>query len=466
VRKKQKTMEELKELLEEALVPEEEQPYEVRKNYKWVKLGSVISLISGRDVSSKLCNNDGKGIPYIMGASNIIDGKLNVERWIETPTVVGLKGDVLISVKGTVGKTVIQEIEKVHLSRQIMALRCTGIVCNRYLYYYINTYVKQLKENSKGIIPGISREDILNAPFPLASLKEQKRIVDKVDRLLSKIDEAKRLIEEAKETFELRRAAILDKAFRGELTRKWREANLSTTITNNELNEEHYIIPKEWKWTTIGEITTFVGSGSTPKGGSDIYQTEGIPFIRSQNVLRNKMDIENIVYISEEIYSKMKRTQMCGEETLLNITGASIGRAAKLSINLIPCNINQHVCALRFVDNINKDLPQYWLNSPYIQKIIREWQIGATRQALNFPQVRSLPFPLMPKEEQDELVKIISGLLGKEDKMRILTELDKSISQLKDSILSKAFRGELGTNDPDEESAIELLKEVLQEQTN
>lgn len=72
----------------------------------------------------------------------------------------------------------------------------------------------------------------------------------------------------------------------------------------------------------------------------------------------------------------------------------------------------------------------------------------------------------MPKEEQDELVKIISGLLGKEDKMRILTELDKSISQLKDSILSKAFRGELGTNDPDEESAIELLKEVLQEQTN
>ncbi|MEK4965498.1 restriction endonuclease subunit S [Weizmannia sp. FSL K6-3076] len=463
MRKKQKTMEEL---LEEALVPEEEQPYEVRKNYKWVKLGSVISLISGRDVSSKLCNNDGKGIPYIMGASNIIDGKLNVERWIETPTVVGLKGDVLISVKGTVGKTVIQEIEKVHLSRQIMALRCTGIVCNRYLYYYINTYVKQLKENSKGIIPGISREDILNAPFPLASLKEQKRIVDKVERLLSKIDEAKGLIEEAKETFELRRAAILDKAFRGELTRKWREANLSTTITNNELNEERYIIPKEWKWTTIGEITTFVGSGSTPKGGSDIYQTEGIPFIRSQNVLRNKMDIENIVYISEEIYSKMKRTQMCGEETLLNITGASIGRAAKLSINLIPCNINQHVCALRFVDNINKDLPQYWLNSPYIQKIIREWQIGATRQALNFPQVRSLPFPLMPKEEQDELVKIISGLLGKEDKMRILTELDKSISQLKDSILSKAFRGELGTNDPDEESAIELLKEVLQEQTN
>ncbi|MED4899845.1 restriction endonuclease subunit S [Heyndrickxia faecalis] len=456
----------MEELLEEALVPEEEQPYEVRKNYKWVKLGSVISLISGRDVSSKLCNNDGKGIPYIMGASNIIDGKLNVERWIETPTVVGLKGDVLISVKGTVGKTVIQEIEKVHLSRQIMALRCTGIVCNRYLYYYINTYVKQLKENSKGIIPGISREDILNAPFPLASLKEQKRIVDKVERLLSKIDEAKRLIEEAKETFELRRAAILDKAFRGELTRKWREANLSTTITNNELNEERYIIPKEWKWTTIGEITTFVGSGSTPKGGSDIYQTEGIPFIRSQNVLRNKMDIENIVYISEEIYSKMKRTQMCGEETLLNITGASIGRAAKLSINLIPCNINQHVCALRFVDNINKDLPQYWLNSPYIQKIIREWQIGATRQALNFPQVRSLPFPLMPKEEQDELVKIISGLLGKEDKMRILTELDKSISQLKDSILSKAFRGELGTNDPDEESAIELLKEVLQEQTN
>ncbi|WP_412734175.1 restriction endonuclease subunit S [Heyndrickxia coagulans] len=460
----------MEELLEEALVPEEEQPYEVPGNWIWVYSKFLLDFIGG-GTPPKGYNKYWDGdIPWatvkdIKGRYLVTTrDKITVAGLENSSTTMAYENELLLITRMSPGKSTITKISTA-INQDLKIVRPKIQIQPYFLWLFFTVNRTLIESMSTGTtVKGIQVEKLKKIPFPVPPLKEQIRIAAKVERLLSKIDEAKRLIEEAKETFELRRAAILDKAFRGELTRKWREANLSTTITNNELNEEHYIIPKEWKWTTIGEITTFVGSGSTPKGGSDIYQTEGIPFIRSQNVLRNKMDIENIVYISEEIYSKMKRTQMCGEETLLNITGASIGRAAKLSINLIPCNINQHVCALRFVDNINKDLPQYWLNSPYIQKIIREWQIGATRQALNFPQVRSLPFPLMPKEEQDELVKIISGLLGKEDKMRILTELDKSISQLKDSILSKAFRGELGTNDPDEESAIELLKEVLQEQ--
>jgi type I restriction enzyme, S subunit len=208
--------------------------------------------------------------------------------------------------------------------------------------------------------------------------------------------------------------------------------------------EQPYELPQNWVWTTIGEITTFVGSGSTPKGGSKIYQTQGIPFVRSQNVLRNKMSIADIVYISQDIHDSMKRTQMHGNETLLNITGASIGRSVKLKKELVPCNINQHVCALRFIDGINEELPQYWLNSPYLQKIINEWQIGVTRQALNFPQVKSLPIPLPPLKEQKRIAEKVQRLLSKiEEAMQLIKEAKETFEIRRAAILDKAFCGEL-----------------------
>ncbi|MGG3422217.1 restriction endonuclease subunit S [Heyndrickxia faecalis] len=444
MRKKQKTMEEL---LEEALVPEEEQSYEVRKNYKWVKLGSVISLISGRDVSSKLCNNDGKGIPYIMGASNIIDGKLNVERWIETPTVVGLKGDVLISVKGTVGKTVIQEIEKVHLSRQIMALRCTGIVCYRYLYYYINTYVKQLKENSKGIIPGISREDILNAPFPLASLKEQKRIVDKVERLLSKIDEAKRLIEEAKETFELRRAAMLDKAFRGEMMEK--------SHISRESNANLYEIPINWKWKTFGDVAQVCSNLVDPK------QYLELPHIAPDNIEKGTGQLLEYQTIEESKVKSpkhyFKKGQILYSKIRPYLSKVIIAEFEGLcSADMYPIE----------TDLDAKYLFWYMLSPFFVEKA----STAGSRSVLpkiNKKELGNIPIPVPPKETQKKIVRIIESALSREKQtIGYLESIVGLMEKLKQSILSKAFRGELGTNDPDEESAIELLKEVLQEQTN
>ncbi|WP_237340418.1 restriction endonuclease subunit S [Heyndrickxia coagulans] len=457
----------MEELLEEALVPEEEQPYEVRKNYKWVKLGSVISLISGRDVSSKLCNNDGKGIPYIMGASNIIDGKLNVERWIETPTVVGLKGDVLISVKGTVGKTVIQEIEKVHLSRQIMALRCTGIVCNRYLYYYINTYVKQLKENSKGIIPGISREDILNAPFPLASLKEQKRIVDKVERLLSKIDEAKRLIEEAKETFELRRAAILDKAFRGKLgTNNPSEKSLEggNSERNLPIEEQPYEIPQNWLWVSLNAIAKFINGdrGKNYPSQKDFVH-EGIPFINAGHLVNGKIKMSDMNYISEEKFNSLGSGKVCNNDILYCLRG-TLGKTAIVE-GIEKGAIASSLVILRPYQNVNNEFLYYYLISTLGQSMIKIHDNGSAQPNLSASNVKKYIFPLPPLAEQKRIVEKLNHVIGNmENEQFAIDKALEELEQLKNVILSKAFRGELGTNDPTEESAIELLKEVLKEQ--
>lgn len=181
-----------------------------------VKLRNVIKLISGRDVSVSLCNDKSIGIPYILGASNIKDNKFFIERWIENPVVVSEKNDILLSVKGTIGKLYLQKEEKINISRQIMALRALNELNTHYLYYFLLRECERLKFEGNGLIPGISRKDILDLNILLPTLEEQQEIVNILDRLLAKYNKIKNL-EQQLEKIELLKKAILAKAFRGEL---------------------------------------------------------------------------------------------------------------------------------------------------------------------------------------------------------------------------------------------------------
>ena len=181
-----------------------------------VKLKNVIKLISGRDVSVSLCNDKSIGIPYILGASNIKDNKFFIERWIENPVVVSEKNDILLSVKGTIGKLYLQKEEKINISRQIMALRVLNDLNTHYLYYFLLRECERLKFEGNGLIPGISRKDILDLNILLPTLEEQQEIVNILDNLLAKYNKIKNL-EQQLEKIELLKKAILAKAFRGEL---------------------------------------------------------------------------------------------------------------------------------------------------------------------------------------------------------------------------------------------------------
>lgn len=181
-----------------------------------VKLKNVIKLISGRDVSVSLCNDKSIGIPYILGASNIKDNKFFIERWIENPVVVSEKNDILLSVKGTIGKLYLQKEEKINISRQIMALRALNELNTHYLYYYLLRECERLKFEGNGLIPGISRKDILDLNILLPTLEEQQEIVNILDNLLAKYNKIKNL-EQQLEKIELLKKAILAKVFRGEL---------------------------------------------------------------------------------------------------------------------------------------------------------------------------------------------------------------------------------------------------------
>ena len=170
-------------------ISEDEIPFEIPENWKWVRLASIISLQSGQDLSPSDYNGEAKGIPYITGASNI-DGieSLIINRWTEYPKAYAYKGYILLSCKGTVGKLTILKEDVVHIARQIMGIRSFCVDC-KYLLYYLESMINEIKEAQKGLIPGIERKDILNLLCPLPPIKEQNRIASKIEAILELVNQ-------------------------------------------------------------------------------------------------------------------------------------------------------------------------------------------------------------------------------------------------------------------------------------
>ena len=158
-------------------------PFDIPNTWEWVRLGEIMQLISGSDLTPDKYNSSMRGTVYLTGASNIEEEKLIVNRWTEEPKNIANKGDLLVTCKGTIGKVAVLELESVHIARQIMALRPI-LVDVQYLKFFILAYVSRLRAKAKSMIPGIERSDLIMAHFPLPPLAEQRRIVSKINELL------------------------------------------------------------------------------------------------------------------------------------------------------------------------------------------------------------------------------------------------------------------------------------------
>lgn len=164
-------------------ITEDEIPFDIPESWKWVRLNSLILLLSGSDLTPSKYNEAGKGIPYITGASNIKGHQLVINRWTEYPNNIAHKGDLLLTCKGTVGKTTILKETQVHIARQLMAI--TPLIIDiEYLKVFIESQVEGLKSKAKSMIPGIERDNVLKLLIPLPPLAEQKRIVAKLKEIL------------------------------------------------------------------------------------------------------------------------------------------------------------------------------------------------------------------------------------------------------------------------------------------
>ena len=215
-------------------------------------------------------------------------------------------------------------------------------------------------------------------------------------------------------------------------------------------------VPEGWEWTTINDICSKIGSGSTPRGSN--YAKEGIPFFRSQNVYNDGLVYDDIKYISEEVHENMIGTEVRAKDLLLNITGGSLGRCAIVPDEFQKGNVSQHVCILRTIIVLPAYLHLFIISDYFAATMILS---GSGREGLPKYSLETMQFPLPPIEEQKRIVAAVNKWFALIDTLESAKEdLQTSIEHTKSKILDLAIHGKLVPQDPNDEPAIELLKRI------
>ena len=231
---------------------------------------------------------------------------------------------------------------------------------------------------------------------------------------------------------------------------------VKTSDTPHYQQDVPFEVPEGWAWTTIEEICSKIGSGSTPRGSN--YSANGIPFFRSQNVYNDRLVYDDIKYISEEVHQKMKGTEVLANDLLLNITGGSLGRCVVVPADFNCGNVSQHVCIMRSV----LVEPEYFhalVLSSYFAKSMKI--TGSGREGLPKYNLEQMGFPLPPLTEQQRIVAEIKHWFALIDQIEQgKSDLQTIIKQTKSKILDLAIHGKVVPQDPNDEPAIELLKRI------
>ena len=196
----------------------------------------------------------------------------------------------------------------------------------------------------------------------------------------------------------------------------------------------------------MGELTTKVGSGSTPKGGNAVYTSVGHCFVRSQNVGMGYLILDDIAHIDDDIHQKHKATELSEDDVLLNITGASIGRTAIATKEIEGGNVNQHVCIIRANSKVSPKFLCNYIQTKKIQNYIRSLQTGGSREGLNFDQIRSFPISLPSIAEQNKIAQLLDKLNERiATQNKIIDKLQSLIKGIRNDVFGK-LRKSVGFN--------------------
>lgn len=429
---KQRLIKEGKIKKEKALpeIAEDEIPFDLPDSWKWVRLNAVIVLLSGSDLTPNKYNNSCKGIPYITGASNIEGEKLVINRWTEYPNNIAHNGDLLLTCKGTVGKTTILNEPEVHIARQLMAI--TAIELNlKYLKYFVESHVDVLKAKAKSLIPGIERDNVLKLLLPLPPLAEQHRIVAKIEEVLPYVDcyaAAYEKLEQFNAKFpEDMKKSVLQYAIQGKLVEqrleegtgaelyKQMQAEKQRLIKEKKIKKEKTLveitddeipfdIPETWIWIRVGDVGSW-GSGATPPRTNPAYYGGSIPWLKTGD-LNDGFIKEVPEFITELALEKTSVRLNPVGSVLMAMYGATIG---KLGILEIPVTTNQACCAcIPYAGMYNKYLFYYLMSMRQTYIGMAE---GGAQPNISKEKIVNSILPLPPLEEQHRIVAKLEEIL-------------------------------------------------------
>lgn len=414
------------ERLQAALVPDWEQPYKVPENWCWVNLLASFENFTGskKKIPKKEYLKDGK-IAVIDQGQNLIGGYTNNKEMIfpgNLPVIIF--GDHTRCIKYI-------DFPFVQGADGVKVLKPKRFFDTKAFYYAFQT----IDIPNMGYRRHFPLFDQYAIPVP--PLPEQQRIVDRIESLFAKLDDAKQKAQDALDSFETRKAAILHKAFTGELTARWRK-------------EHEYDL--NWEEHTIGDLFIHT-TGKALKRGNTTGTLH--KYITTSNLYWGKFDFSEV----REMYFTDKELEKCTAKKgdLLVCNGGDVGRSAVWNYDFDIC-LQNHISKLRPKnEKINVWFFYYFFMNSKNKGYINGRGIGIS--SLSAKNLLSIKVLLPTLLEQTEIVRILDDLIAKEQQSKETAEaVLEQIDLIKKSTLARAFRGELGTNDPTEESAVELLK--------
>ena len=351
------------------------------------KLGDICEIVSGSTPKTNIDEYWEGTIKWITPA------ELNDDTYIITDSVrkitelavkkTGLKsfpeGTVILSSRAPIGKVAIAGCE-MYCNQGFKNLICSKKINNKYLYWFLKGNTVFLNSLGRGAtFKELSKSIVSNIEINLPDIVYQKKAVETLEKVSEIIALRKREL------------SSLDDLIK---------ARFVEMFGNPVINE------KRWRQKSLGEITTKIGSGATPKGGKGAYQEEGITLIRSMNVHNGLFEYKELAHISDEQATKLDNVVIEENDVLLNITGASVARSCVVPSKILPARVNQHVCIIRCKKCINPEFLNKLLIDDNYQDLL--WSIagaGATREAITKQQVENLQIIMPPIELQIEFMR-------------------------------------------------------------
>lgn len=445
----------IEERLERALIPNWDEPYKLPENWCWVRVDAIASIYTGNSINERIKEEKyaGRidGLVYLATKDIAFDSTVDYETNVCIPLSDGFKvapkySTLLCIEGGSAGRKVGFITQDVCFVNKLCAFVPHGKINPKYLYYVIQSdaFKKQFDAKKHGLIGGVSVKEVSSIFIPFAPIEIQNKLVELVESVFTKIDEAKEKAQEVVDGFETRKAAILHKAFTGELTAQWRKEN------GMEM--------ENWAKESIADLCNSLKYGTAKKSQA----TGEVVVLRMGNLQNGEIDWSDLAYTDDP--EDINKYMLSPGDVLFNRTN-SAALVGKTSIyrGEYPAIYAGYLIKLDYDHSvIIGEYLNYALNTTDAREYCNTVKTDGVNQSnINAKKIGAYEINVASIDEQKEIVLILKRLLESERQAKETAEaVLEQIDAIKKSILSRAFRGELGTNNPTEESAVELLKQV------
>lgn len=401
-------------------------PFNVPDNWIWTTVEEILELVSGQDFPPEKYNNNVSGVPYIIGASNIENEQLVINRWTEFPSVFSYIDDLLVVCKGAgVGKMAINNIGTAHIARQIQAVRAyTNYINIKYIKAVVKHNIEDIISKANGLIPGLKRELLLSLQIPLPPFSEQQRIIIEMEHLFTLIDKVEENKYDLQAIIKQAKNKILDLAIQGKLVQQdlneepaselLKRINPKAEITcdNGQYGKRPFEIPNSWCWSRLGDINN-IARGGSPRPIKD-YLTDdknGINWIKIGDTTREGKYIDSV---KEKIRPEgMKKSRFVHKGDFLLTNSMSFGRPYILNVD--GCIHDGWLVISPIGEVYTSDFLYHLLSSSFAFEQFTNVASGGVVTNLNSDKVADTIFPVPPLAEQQRIVAKIEKLFEQLD---------------------------------------------------